>query len=542
MHRCVFHHERPRSFHAFHGSVSKREPRRGGRRAGSAGVLTLIAGLSVGPRAEATGEIQATAALAVARDPSGQKAAATAGALLRQRVVAAEGLRLVRPGPVLTGDPQTQVEETLERARSALADGRRSYDALELGDATARLEQAVALFRRAGPALRDISELSTALAYLGGSRVLQGSTDAGRRRFVELLTITPNYQPSDFPPAVQRIFDQALERVDRAPEGAVEIYSTPPYAAVFIDGRFEGVTPLVRDGIVAGTHHLRLEKLGYRVHGASITVVKGQRTTDQTRLRAFPRSAELRDLARRGVKEIERPEMGGALRRLSVTLAADRLIVIAVSQSGRDATFSAGVFDGASRTRIATRQTVLAVDRPDYHRDLGRYLDRVIAAARRSPADQAPASGPVQPYARASQPPRSAPDQPGLSEQTSGAPLRASRDTPVAKIVGWSLVGLGGATIIAGGVFGVLAFDAHDEFRNTDQDSPDLNDRRDTGKQHALVADVLYGVGGAILLGGITTLLIDEFRDPTASEVFEVEQAELTPTDGGALVSIGGRF
>ena len=520
-------------------------------RQGIASCVVLMLTLSIGleGRAFGAGEIRATAAMAFGRDPSSQKAAATATALLRQRIQTAQGLRLIEPAQVLSGDPRTREEETLERARTALADGRRDYDALALDDAIARLGQAVSLYQRTGPLLGDLDELATALAYLGAALILRGSADEGESTFVELLTISPNYQLGDFPPAVTRIFDRAVQRVDRAAAGSVEVYSTPPYAAVFVDGRYAGVTPLVLKELVAGTHYVRLEKLGYTVHGAPLEVASNQRITSQTRLRSIQRGVELRDLAARAVAEVPGDGMGGALRTIARTLIADTLIFIAVSQSGRDASFTGGVFDGTSGTRLATQRVVLAVDKPSFERDLGRYLDALIAAARgESTAGTAAAQGRPSGttaesgafgLAENQRPPEAAGNR---TAPAFGAPSRPERETPLGTYIGWSLVGAGGAALIAGGVFGILALDTHGDFNDTPQNSPDLRDLQDTGNRDALIADVLYGVGGALAVGGVVTLLVLEFSDPSPSELFEVQQAGLTPTDGGAVLSVGGAF
>ena len=539
----------------------------GPHRAAARYVLLLTVWMGLPSSVLAAGEFRATAAVAVARDPSGQKAAATAAALLRQRVRNDRALRLIEPARLLSGDPRTREEETLERARTALADGRRDYDALALDDAIARLGQAVSLYQQTGALLGDLDELATSLAYLAASLILRGSADEGQSTFMELLTISPNYQLGDFPPTVTRVFERALQRIDKAPAGSVEIYSTPPYAAVFCNGRFEGVTPLVLEDLVAGTHYLRLEKLGYVVHGAPFEVSPNQRITNQTRLRSARRGAELRDIAARSVKEVRARGMGGALRTLARTLVADTLIFVAVSQSGRDATFTAGVFDGATFKRVATQRVVLAVNSRTFRRDLGRYLDDLVAAARgestagtfanrerqtdvsqrrqevdgssaRSGAREDPAARAPDSATEARQ--RRAAGEGGTGDF--GGPKRVTKSTPTGTYAGWSLIGTGGAALIVGGVFGILALNNHGNFKDTPQNSPDLKDIQDEGNRNALVADIMYGVGGALVAGGIAALLYVEFADTRPSEVFEVQQAGLTPTDGGAVLTLGGSF
>jgi PEGA domain-containing protein len=60
--------------------------------------------------------------------------------------------------------------------------------------------------------------------------------------------------------------------------GGVEITSTPEGARVFVNGRLEGITPLVIDGLPIGTRAVRVEAQGYDVWSSSLRVVANERT------------------------------------------------------------------------------------------------------------------------------------------------------------------------------------------------------------------------------------------------------------------------
>ncbi len=508
----------------------------------------LALALLAGPDALAAGgELRATAALAVARDPSGQKVASSVDAALRARVPAIEGLRLVDPARTLAGDPRTREEETEERARAALADGRRAYDALALDDAIARLGQAVTLLQQTGPRLGDLEELKVALAYLGASLVLRGSPDEGEGAFGELLTIAPGHRLEGFPPTVVKAFDRAVARLEATPSGSVDVYSTPPYAAVHVDGRFEGVTPLTLTDLVAGTHYLRLEKVGYEAHGAPLDVAPGQRITSQTRLEGIARGAELRDLAARAAEEVGIEGMGGSLRALGRLLVADTLVLVAVAQSGRDATLTGAVFDVASGARLATERAVLGADGASFEAELDAYLARLVGALGKAAASAPPAlagradtgpsaAPPGAPTLGAAGPPAGLPaPAPDGAAPTVGYRV-GPRPVPSEYYLGWTLTGLGGAALVTGGVFAILAKDVHSDFRRTAQLSPDLGALRDRGKTNALVADVSFLGGAVAAIGGLVIVLLS-----SGDEVAPARLA-VAPVAGGGVVGLGGAF
>lgn len=504
-----------------------------------AGALMVV---TFGAATARANEIRATASFAVAQDPSGQRAAARVNAALGSRIAEADDLRAIEPARVFAGDPRTREEETLERARAALADGRRAYDALALDDAIARLGQSVSLYQQTGPLLGDLSEMKVALTYLGAALTLRGSADEGESTFVELLTLDPGQTLDGFPPTVQQIFERALARVDASPTGSVEIYSTPPYAAVFVDGRFEGVTPLTLPELVAGTHYVRLEKTGYTVHGAPLEVAPKQRITSQTRLRDIKSGAELRDLTSRAALEVGQDGMGGALRTLARKLLADSLVFVAVTQSGRDATLTGAVFDAKTGARVATERVVLGVDGADFDRELDEYVGRLLSAVRTGEAARpTPPSG-----GSAGDGAGGAAFGLGGGSATAGSPYgvqqRAPEKTPSEVYLGWTLIGLGSAAVAVGAGFGISALVVHGDFRDTAQGSPDLQNIRDTGKRNALVADICLISGAALAVGGTAILLIANNREPSARELLQNPRAGLAPLEDGAVLSFGGDF
>lgn len=541
----------------------------------------ILAVLAAAPGAGPVGgpEKLATAAFAVARDPSGQKAAATVAAALSERAQRHPRLRVIEPGRALAGDPRTREEETLVRARTALADGRRAYDALSLDDAIARLGQAVTLYQQTGPLLGDLSELETALAYLGAALTLRGSADEGLSTFQELLTLEPGYAPDGLPPTVMRVFDQAVEKTNKQAKGTVEIYSTPPYASVYVDGTFRGVTPLTLRDMGAGTHYVRIEQSGYVVHGAPVEVTANQQVTSQTRLVSVKSGAELRDLLSRASREVLQPGMGTNLRALSRLLVADALVVISVSQSGNDVTLTGAVYDAVGATQLATERAVVDAAGPTLYKDSGALADRLIAAAAgdaavvagggaggvddgdgtgsgfglstgagvggaRTGGAGAAVSGATGGSGAGGAPPSAggAPPAGGPTPEAVPVIALAPKDGPTAgQIAGWTMVGVGGVGVIVGTVLAVMAKSTHADYRATAQASVDLPTLRDDGKALALGADLGLFLGAGIGLGGAAVLLFASGSSDTPEELLQTAWLPaLVPVDGGGAVVVRG--
>ncbi len=132
-------------------------------------------------------------------------------------------------------------------------------------------------------------------------------------------------------------------------------------------------------------------------------------------------------------------------------------------------------------------------------------------------------------------PPAPPPDDPAKPADRLDAPARTAEAPP------WRLAGLiAGATGVAAlgaGVFFALDAQAADDDLQAAATEPDraayddLVDRRDTS---STLAWALYGVGGALLVGGaIMFFVIDEDTPAVMSAA---------PTDGGAVLGLSGRF
>lgn len=116
----------------------------------------------------------------------------------------------------------------------------------------------------------------------------------------------------------------------------------------------------------------------------------------------------------------------------------------------------------------------------------------------------------------------------------SGNDDRGEQDQPVnpMNIAGWSLVGVGGAALIAGGIFGGLALAEKGDYDDAGFDADRLGYRDDL-ERNALVFDVVFFSGAALAAAGATLLIVNALKDETAQDE-EIESAKqsvsLTPS------------
>ncbi len=70
--------------------------------------------------------------------------------------------------------------------------------------------------------------------------------------------------------------------------GSISVRSTPSGASVYLDGNYQGTTPMTISGVVKGGHMVELEKSGYYEWSGQVTVYAGQTTSVSQILNQIP--------------------------------------------------------------------------------------------------------------------------------------------------------------------------------------------------------------------------------------------------------------
>lgn len=121
-----------------------------------------------------------------------------------------------------------------------------------------------------------------------------------------------------------------------------------------------------------------------------------------------------------------------------------------------------------------------------------------------------------------------APTPPAAVQGEPGRPLRTS---------GIALVAGGGALLVGGAISGFLALDSYNREKAT-SDPVEYESAKSAAKTEALVADVLFAVGGAAAVLGAILWANDPVPLPAAQGV----KVSAAPVPGGACALVSGRF
>src|SRR5262245_52529650 len=90
--------------------------------------------------------------------------------------------------------------------------------------------------------------------------------------------------------------------------GSLLVESDPAGAAVYVDSRIAGETPLALPAVAAGVHRVRLVLSGYLENSQLVTVKSGKRTAFQAQLTAAPPGLKILVLEGEGAVNIIQQE------------------------------------------------------------------------------------------------------------------------------------------------------------------------------------------------------------------------------------------
>lgn len=170
-----------------------------------------------------------------------------------------------------------------EAMRALLTRGADAYASADVPEA----EKALSIAALIGSGHAETRPLAVeALSTLARLRAAQQNEAGAVRAFVRLLRLQPDFalDPAQAAPSATQRLDKARAIIDEAAPSRLRVTAEPVAAAVFVDGRLMGVTPLYLPTLSAGTHHLRIAADGYRDDFGLVDLEAGRETAVQAAL------------------------------------------------------------------------------------------------------------------------------------------------------------------------------------------------------------------------------------------------------------------
>ncbi|SEU07851.1 PEGA domain-containing protein [Stigmatella erecta] len=224
---------------------------------------------------------------------------------------------------------------SVAEADALFEEGKGLYDNLDPEAAAAKFLAAAEAYQKHPEALKP-ERLANAFLFLGASQLLNGEAKAAQRSFLQALSASPTLQPDPnlFGTDVQTAFTDMQQEFSRQPPGTLAIDSSPRGAAVRVDGRDVGLTPLPELTLHGGRHPVVLSRPGYQAVIAYPQVASGQRTELKPSLEMLPEMTALLATVAQATSEqgFEASTLPPGVAALGERLGARYVVLAAVSQ------------------------------------------------------------------------------------------------------------------------------------------------------------------------------------------------------------------
>jgi hypothetical protein len=182
-----------------------------------------------------------------------QRAGLKAAGMLSTELRNTEGVQLVDAKRGAAGDPY---QEGLDRARKLVDEAKELRKGRKFRLAEEALQKALTEYKAAAPGLTEVGELADAFALLSAVQFNTGRDEQGQASLTTALALSP---ARDLPlaatsPLFNRVVQDAKKALSQSPRGTLLVESSPPGAAVTVDGVLLGNSPLQVKEVPAGLH------------------------------------------------------------------------------------------------------------------------------------------------------------------------------------------------------------------------------------------------------------------------------------------------
>lgn len=364
--------------------------------------------------------------------------------------------------------------DKVQEAAEKVAQGRKNLDDLEAMKAVEDFTEAVTLLKGAD-STRDMRALLDAMFLQAAAHATAGENAQAKKEIEVLVPLDParEFTSTYFPPDLLK-FAAAQQKLAENAKGELTVRTDPPGARVWVDGQFRGTSPVLVAGLSAGAHLVAAAAGGY-----ALTQTELPPGEHLVKLEPAELAGPLKRATANVAADPEGPGRDAAAKELGRALQVDQVLLVVAKKSpaGEQLDVIALRLEVRDGHNLAFRQGVLKVG------DEGAMNDFFDALYKKDD----PRDGKA----------------PRTHFKDGGGGAKTA--------VGAALLGVGVAAAATGAVFGVMALNQSNQFRETPQTQALKSQTlASQGRTYAWVADISYIVAGVTAITGAVLILTDK--------------------------------
>lgn len=274
------------------------------------------------------------------------------------------GFEVKKPEMLFGMPADDEAQASLKRGSKGLEESVAAYDAKDYEDAERKLRATLKEFQGAVGAMSACAELCEATALYSAVLTQRGDTEEAKLTLIDLMALNPTFElnPKRYNRDVIALRASVATSRTSVMRGSANVKSRPAGARVYVDGEFQGYTPLTVGPMQVGKHMLRLDRPGFRQHGELLEVTPDdvEVTAELTPTNNYKKyDAQVDKVA----GEIIKAQQSPAAAAMGKSLSIDRGLLGTVKDLGPNGTeLVVGFFDMQSGKKLASRRIVLQGD------------------------------------------------------------------------------------------------------------------------------------------------------------------------------------
>jgi hypothetical protein len=170
--------------------------------------------------------------------------------------------------------PDEDAAASLKRAQTGFNESRLDFDNRQYEPAERKLRATLKEYDKAVAAMKTCGELCDAWAMYGSVLQARGEVEEAKLAILNLIALAPTFEldRKKYPQGFLSLKAQVAMSRNAQLRGNIAVKTRPAGARVFLNGEFQGFSPLTLQTIPIGKTMIRVEKPGFRQVGTMIEV------------------------------------------------------------------------------------------------------------------------------------------------------------------------------------------------------------------------------------------------------------------------------
>ncbi|XXF75998.1 PEGA domain-containing protein [Myxococcaceae bacterium GXIMD 01537] len=304
-------------------------------------------------------------ALLIPMDPGAEASTLKLETYINEALSQFGGYTVRKPEELFGLPANTEAEASMERGKKGFEESLAAYEQKDYEDAERKVRATLKELQTAGAAMRGCSPLCDATALYAAILHQRGDVEEAKLILIDLIALNPTFElnPKRYTREFILLRAQVATGRNAQLRGNAQVKSRPAGARVYVNGEFQGYTPITLQTLPIGKHLMRLERPGFQVYGQLLEI-----SPDDSEVSAelVPTSAYKAYDAQldRVASEVVRNAPAPSVTALGKQLKLDRALVGTLRElpENNGLELMLGLFETPGGKRLGSRRLVLQGD------------------------------------------------------------------------------------------------------------------------------------------------------------------------------------